>query len=302
MTPALSINPVTRGKRICRALRIALISDTHLATRAVEFAGNFAAVAQWIDASGFDLALHLGDITADAASNAAEFTEARQALSVCRTPMRFLPGNHDIGDNPAGPGAKSDEHPLDLGRLNEYRSIFGPDRWCFEAQGWRLVGLNAQLFGTGTSAEEEQFAWVEDVLTNGKPVALFLHKPLFRNSPADDEVHIRYVPVAPRGRLLDLFEDRDLRLVVSGHAHQQRRILLDRVEHVWLPSTAFTIPDALQEAVGRKLVGAASLELSEQSAKIEFVRPDGLRDLRPSDHPHVYPQIDVLRRTLDEKQ
>ena len=38
--------------------------------------------------------------------------------------MRLLPGNHDIGDNPAGPSAKSDEHPLDLGRLNGYSEHF----------------------------------------------------------------------------------------------------------------------------------------------------------------------------------
>ena len=148
--------------------------------------------------------------------------------------------------------------------LQRISAQFGPDRWCFEAQGWRLVGLNAQLFGTGTSAEEEQFAWVAGRLTNGKPVALFLHKPLFRNSPADDEVHIRYVPVAPRRRLLDLFArqrpaSRRLGPRASAPPNSARRgraclVAVDGLQ----------IPDALQEAVGRKLVGAASLELSEQ--------------------------------------
>jgi hypothetical protein len=61
----------------------------------------------------------------------------------------FLPGNHDIGDNPIAPGAPT-KHALDLARLEEYRVLFGPDRWSFHTGAWQVIGVNAQLFGTAT--------------------------------------------------------------------------------------------------------------------------------------------------------
>ncbi|WP_233559808.1 metallophosphoesterase family protein [Oleomonas cavernae] len=121
--------------------------------------------------------------------------------------------------------------------------VFGPDRWSFRAGAWQILGLNAQLFGTGLDEEEAQFAWIEAALgTSAGPLGVMLHKPLFRNGPADDEIHGRYVPAAPRRRLLELLARRDLRFVVAGHTHQTRQIEVDGVEHVWAPSCAFIIP------------------------------------------------------------
>jgi hypothetical protein len=81
-------------------------------------------------------------------------------------PIRFLPGNHDIGDNPIAPGAPT-EQPLDLARLEEYRILFGVDRWSLKAGVWRVIGLNAQLFGTATAEEEQQFDWLASELRGG---------------------------------------------------------------------------------------------------------------------------------------
>lgn len=273
-------------------MRIALISDTHLAQRAEEFAENFSIAAAFIDRSAFDFVIHLGDITADGAGNPAEFGEAKTLLAALDTKILYLPGNHDIGDNPAGPGARSAEHPFDPGRLDAYRMAFGPDRWTLSAEDWSLIGLNAQLFNTGTELEEEQFAWLETNLGSVTgPIALFLHKPLFRDGPEDAEVHVRYVPAAPRRRLLDILAGKDLRLVLSGHAHQIRRISVDGVEHIWLPSTAFTIPDRMQERVGEKNVGFATLELSGGGFRYAIAKPEMMRNLDLLDHPHVYPQL-----------
>src|SRR5262249_18301871 len=161
----------------------------------------------------------------------------------------FLPGNHDIGDNPIAPDVPL-EHPLDLARLEEYRKLFGPDRWSLRAGNWQLIGLNAQLLGTVTTEEEQQFAWVEHEIGLGTgPRGLRRPKPLFRDRPEDDEPHIRYVPKVARGRLLDIVRARALRFVVSGHTHQSRRHVYEGVEHRWAPSTAFCLPDSMQERI-----------------------------------------------------
>ena len=111
-----------------------------------------------------------------------------------------MPGNHDIGDHPSGPGI-APRDPLDLQRLAEYREIFGLDFWSVAREGWLLLGLNAQLMGTDCHAEAAQQRWLETTLESHKgPVGLFLHKPLFRNELDEYIVHERYVPRAARRR------------------------------------------------------------------------------------------------------
>lgn len=270
-------------------MKLVLVSDTHLTPRTTAFTDNWLAAQIWIEATAPSLVVHLGDITADGARDPGELSAARSVFARLAQETRFVPGNHDIGDNPVEPGAAS-AHPLDPARLADYRRLFGPDRWCLEAGPWQLVGLDAQLFGTGTADEEEQFTWLEEVLRGRRrPLGVMLHKPLFRNFPDDTEVHVRYVPAAPRRRLLDCIATRDLRFVVSGHAHQMRRFRVGGVEHVWAPSTAYCIPDAMQERIGQKIVGLMTLELTDAGHRFELVTPEGLVQRSLADHPEVYP-------------
>ena len=83
--------------------------------------------------------------------------------------------------------------------------MIGEDRWRFDAAGWCFIGLNSLIMNTGIESEAEQFDWLASELAsvNGKPVALFLHKPLYLNMPDDPESEasaIRYVP-QPRRRI-----------------------------------------------------------------------------------------------------
>jgi len=169
------------------AMRIVVITDTHLARRATSFVENCRTVALWIAEARPDLVVHCGDISLDAAAHPAELIEAAGMLADLSVLVRFLPGNHDIGDNPIAPG-KHAEHPLDLARLKQYRVLFGPDRWALHAGAWQVIGLNAQLFGTATAEEEGQFDWLGNELRSGAgPLGLMLHKPLFRTGPVDRE-------------------------------------------------------------------------------------------------------------------
>lgn len=253
-------------------MRIALITDSHLSPRAPELVANWRAAAAAVAASGAELTLHLGDITLDAERWPEELDFARQCIASWPTPMRCIPGNHDIGHG-------SGEAPMDLAALQRYRTLLGPDRWSIVAGGWLLLGLNAQLLGDGSAEEAEQWQWLEEhaAQADEKPVALLLHRPLAWPTPGEAARLGRYVPAAARRRLLvGPLRDR-LALVLSGHTHQWLDWQADGIRHCWLPSTAFVLPDALQSRVGDKLVGFGLLRLENGRAAIDLHAPDGMQ-------------------------
>jgi 3',5'-cyclic AMP phosphodiesterase CpdA len=279
-------------------MQIALISDTHLAPNAPAFRANCDAARAWIAALAPDLTVHLGDITADAAKDPTHYAEALDAFAAWPTPLRFLPGNHDVGDN-RDEARHGDDPPIDAVRLARYQAAFGPDRWSLEAEGWTIVGLNAQLFGWEGPEQEDQFSWLEEVLAHADgPLGVMLHKPLFRDGPSDTERHHRYLPGVGRARLLGLLRGHDLRFVLCGHTHQTRRCHLDGVEHVWAPSTAFLIPDRLQERIGDKIMGTMLLTLTPDAHRFTLVGPTGLTQRDLLDHADVYPQLAGLRAAV----
>lgn len=275
-------------------MKIALVSDTHLSARAPQVNANWGCALDWIRRQNFEAVIHLGDITADAIRDPGELAFARKAFAPIDDRIYFLPGNHDVGDNPAAPGARV-EYPLDQERLSQYHDVFGTGCWRFAPGRWLCIGLNAQLFGTGTGAEDQQEQWLENVVAHeGGPLALFLHKPLFRDSWDEHEVHSRYVPRAVRQRLKAILPAGRLRLVVSGHAHQARQVACEGTAHFWMPSTSFCIPDALQERLGEKIVGVAALELSGDRASLHYSTPPGMIRHNLMKLGNLYPQVDRL--------
>jgi predicted phosphodiesterase len=275
-------------------LKIALVADTHLCSRDTLLIGNWTAIEHWLRVEKPDLVIHLGDITANGVHERFEFESAHRILTGSRIPTYFVPGNHDIGDHPPGPGVPP-EDPFDQLGLEEYRRVFGPDRWSHPVGDWQLIGLNAPAFASGTAEEESQFAWLEQALrASYGPVGVFLHKPLFRDSVEEDIVHVRYLPLEARRRLLNLLATRDLRFVAAGHTHQVRRIVVDGVEHIWVPSTAFTLSDLRQERIGDKVVGIMLLELNGDRHSFTHIVPAGMQGYDLKQFAHIYPAITLL--------
>ena len=66
-------------------------------------------------------------------------------------------------------------------------SVFGEDRWRFDAAGWSFIGLNSPDHEhRRLPARPSNSIGLPTQLVaaaNGKPVALFIHKPLYLNSP-----------------------------------------------------------------------------------------------------------------------
>jgi 3',5'-cyclic AMP phosphodiesterase CpdA len=263
--------------------RLTQISDTHLARRLPSLTDNFHRVSEHIDAKRPDLVLNSGDLAFDGPTSPGDLEFARTLHDALPVDCRFLPGNHDIGDNPTAVGA-APSHPVTDANLQAYHRIIGEDRWRFEAAGWCFIGLNSLVMNTGLAREAEQFEWLASQLssTGGKPLALFLHKPLFLSAPDDPELAataIRYVPMPARTQLIEMLGAVDCRLVASGHVHQRRDFTYSRTRHIWAPSAGFIIPDAIQEVIGTKEVGLVEYRFQPDSFEVRHVRAPGQNDI-----------------------
>lgn len=263
--------------------RLTQISDTHLTHRHQSLTDNFHRVSEYIDTARPDLVVNSGDLAFDAPTSPDDLAFAGTLHTALPVECRYLPGNHDVGDNPNSAGPAPSQ-PTSEADIKAYRTTFGEDRWRFEAAGWCFIGLNSQVLNTGLASEAEQFDWLASQLStvNGKPVALFLHKPLYLNAPDDPELAasaLRYVPLPPRIRLLELLRAVDLRLVASGHVHQRRDFTYRHIRQVWAPSAGFIIPNRIQEVIGTKETGLVEYRFQPDSFEVRHVKAPGQVDV-----------------------
>jgi 3',5'-cyclic AMP phosphodiesterase CpdA len=263
--------------------RLTQISDTHLTRRLPDLTDNFHRVSEYIDARRPDLVINSGDLAFDAPTNRDDLEFAGSLHAALPVACRYLPGNHDIGDNPTEVGPPPPQPTSEQDR-QAFLSVFGEDRWWFEAAGWCFAGLNSLVMNTGLASEALQFDWLASQLASarGRPVALFLHKPLYLNAPGDPELaatSIRYVPLPSRSRLIEMLRGVDLRLVASGHIHQRRDFTFCHVRHIWAPSAGFIIPDKMQEVIGIKEVGLVEYRFQPDGFDVLHVRAPGQIDV-----------------------
>ena len=263
--------------------RLTQISDTHLARRHQKLTDNFHRLSEHIDATRPDLVINSGDLAFDAPTSRDDLEFARELHNALPVACRYLPGNHDVGDNPTAVGPVPSS-PVTEADRQIFLSLFGEDRWRFEAAGWCFIGLDSLVMNSGLATEAEQFDWLASQLagTNGKPVALFLHKPLYLNAPDDPELAataIRYIPMPARSRLVEMLRTVDLRLVASGHVHQRRDFTYRHIRQVRAPSAGFIIPDRMQEVIGMKEVGLVEYRFQPDSFEVRHVRAPGQTDV-----------------------
>ena len=254
-------------------MRIALTADTHLSARSPECVANWHAARRAVERLDVDLTVNLGDITLDGQKLADELAFASRLMQQWPTEVRCVPGNHDLGDG-------SGESPLDERLLRAYRDHFGPDHWVIKTGGWKLMGVNAQLLGTDSAQEATLWEWIAEQAgpaPDHARRALFLHRPMLRPRPGELARKGRYVSPAATARLPTGPLQPTLRLVVSGHAHQYIDSTVDGVRRLWMPSTAFILPDEMQTWIGEKLVGIGLLDLSEGVARFDLWCPDGMK-------------------------
>jgi len=255
-------------------MRVLQISDTHLSHRHRHFADNAAALADWLRAQKPDLIINTGDASMDGAIDPLDLEHTARWHADLGAPVRAVPGNHDVGDLES---IRPDQ-VLDDARLAVWRRTMGPDRWFFDIEGWRLIGLNGMLLGGDHPEEAEQHRWLEESLLTDRRIALFLHKPLFVDEPDEGPRGYWTVLPEPRSRLVDALAGAKLRLVSSGHLHGWRRIERDGVAYVWAPSGAFVV-GAMQEELGaERILGAVEHVFTPEGVTTRFLRVEGLRN------------------------
>jgi len=272
--------------------RIAQISDTHLSDRKPFFVDNFVRIGEALRADRPDFVLNSGDISLDGASNEDDLAAARALHDGLDLPVRFLPGNHDIGDCQDAPA--HGEGTIDAPRRDGYVRHFGADWWSFDVAGWRLLGVNAQLLGSDLAAAQEQDAAIAEAAAGlgARRLALFLHKPMFDRDVGETEITGRFVNPAPRQRLMASLGGVAPALVACGHVHQYRETRSAGSCHVWATSTAFVLPDRLQPRYGIKEVGYVEHRLEPDGTHdSRLVRVAGVPTLNIADFPGAYGPI-----------
>ncbi len=251
------------------------VSDTHLSDRQGFFVANCLAAVDSINGLAPDLVVHTGDLTVNGVERGADLAFAAQANRLFQAPVLALPGNHDLGEEP---GFAMMEQPITAESLQRYSAALGPDRWVRDIAGWRLIGLNSQLLGTGLPEEAAQLQWLAPLLREAqtRPVGVFLHKPLFfaRLIAAGTPAEI-IAPSGPRARLLSLLLRHAVRFVASGHLHKYLDVRLDRTRFVWAPATAYR--SGLRIGTGVPMLGYLDYRLwPDGTFSVRAMRPAGM--------------------------
>lgn len=251
--------------------RVIFLSDLHLSPTHGFFWDNWRIARDWVNTQMPTLVVVNGDLCINGPDSDAEIAFAAQAVDQLRPPMRALPGNHDVGDEPPG----QDKNQLvDTRRLSRWAEALGPDRFALDVGDWRLIGLNAQLFGSGLPAEEEQYGFLAtELAAPARPIAIVLHKPLFLESADETEPTTATMTPQPRARLLAMLHAAQVRLVISGHLHCHRDVVIDGIRHLWLPALAFLGSGG---GGGTPMVAALSLDFTGERPTATLHQLDGL--------------------------
>jgi 3',5'-cyclic AMP phosphodiesterase CpdA len=249
------------------------ISDTHLSPFKRHFATNWKPLARWMLAQEPDCVIHTGDVTVDGVAAEDELAHCAALFRDLGVRVLAVPGNHDVGD-PGHP-----RQPVNTATIAAWRRHIGPDWWSIDLEDWRLIGLDAMLFGSGLDHEAEQAEWLDRTMRDagGRRLAWFLHRPLFLEAP--DEGDSGYWAVKPhlRAPLLARLREHQVALVASGHLHQMHAGVLDGCQYVFGPAASFVVSGKRQPHMpGSKRVGAVVYDFEGDAVD---VRPLELPEL-----------------------
>ncbi|MFT5445105.1 MAG: 3',5'-cyclic AMP phosphodiesterase CpdA [Gammaproteobacteria bacterium] len=217
------------------------ISDAHLSRSHAYFQDNFDACVEYIAQIQPDLVVVSGDLTFNGPDVADDIAFGREQLGRIECPWVAIPGNHDVGEPGANPRLGQSIDPTRLGRWQEH---FGDDRFCIDLGGWRLLGINSELLGSGLDAESEQWDFFDTALAGaaGRDIGFFLHKPMFIDDADSLQQSPKCVYPESRQRLLQALSTAPVRFVASGHVHCYHHSTYQGLDIVWSPPTAFVDP------------------------------------------------------------
>lgn len=254
-----------------------------------------------------DFVLHLGDKVHPVPGQpgfpiaAGHFLEMVKDLGA---PIRWIPGNHDVGDKPSGwlPAP-----PITDKARAIYTEAFGPDRQAFDHDGVRFVMADASLINSGMAAEAEQWDWLDAHIPRDRRSFLCLHYPPYLLDP-DEPDHYDNLANPGRNRLLAMLKGRPVEALFTGHVHNVFMNRLDDTDIHVLPGVAFIRHDYAQlfsappsdDEFGRNHVGRLGFMVVEVFAHghtVHWVHTNGGIDPDIADRQMTVSMLHPRRRT-----
>ncbi|OUS92582.1 metallophosphoesterase [Rhodococcus sp. NCIMB 12038] len=274
-------------------MKIVQISDTHLTARGGRTQENFDRVVDYVNNTVRpDLVVHSGDIVIIHPDDDADRTHAHTLMQKFTAPVLVVPGNHDIGEPGATPWkgiGVTDE------RISAFEKVWGPDHWRHDTEGFTVLGLDSELFGSGLDRETEQWTWIENTIRDipaTQRVIVFLHKPIWQAIPEPSE-HAFDIGDS-RARLLELLETVSLAAVGSGHLHCYRQTRRGEAIEVWAPATAFVAGEDDTFAGPLHQLGIVEYDCTDGAVRAGYRSVPGLDDVHITAVPEVVEAIEVL--------
>ncbi|CCV14048.1 metallophosphoesterase [Mesorhizobium sp. STM 4661] len=270
-------------------MKIAIIADPHIGTQKNNFVANWEICRAHVNAANVDFTVVLGDLTLDGANLTQDCIFARQSLAALEAPVLVLPGNHDIGDV-----SRQGRQPVNAERIKRWQQFFGSDRWvCDRIPGWRLIGVNSQLFETGLPEEEAQWQDIAAAFeqAGARKIALFTHMPLFLEHWDEEDRPYWTILGKARRRLRALMQESGA-AIVSAHIH--RTLFQSRPGEpliVWAAASSFLARDeSMPPQPGAALLGVSFLTFVADSMEVRFESVPGVETTYIEDYKgSIYP-------------
>jgi len=257
-----------------REIKVVFIADSHLVFKekflGIETHKSFEAVIGNILVHDQDADFYIfgGDLVQDQSKESFDFF--KDISSKLSGTSLFTRGNHDIND-----------FFFDEIKTNQ-KDYISFKSWC-------LVNLDSysqgSIYGEITS---EQIEFLQNISNKNidTNIFLYMHHNLFpTNSPwLDQHITKNYQIVSKQ------FSDiENLKLVLSGHIHQEMEVVVDNTTFVSTPSTSFQfLPDKEIFTLDDKNPGYTVLNLySDGSFEINYKRIDGFFGELPK-RPELY--------------
>jgi len=191
-------------------------------------------------------------------------------------PVRAIAGNHDVGSTVGW----AHHSAAEMGAAREVFCRDWQDRWMLDAAGFRILGINSQIFGSGLPAEADQAAWLRDMLA--RPTELlrivFAHTPPYLKMPADafdDGSEQMCLKPPARKSLLGILGNAPPDLLVTAHCH--RFWVCNQPDWDWLgmPASGFG-QDEMQDLLGVPASGFGQDEMQDLLGVPSHNLPQGI--------------------------